>query len=570
MLRLGGVREPWLPSAGVLAETLLLLVILQRTSRGHWQQLVRTLETHRFVSGLLFVVLLALALRLPGLSNELGHTPIDMDESRLASNVQHFFVTGELRHETVEHYPGAVFWLFVAGAFLGYVRELTRGLSVGADSVPTELFVQWARLCNVMVGAGIVAFAGMTGRRLFGERAGLFAAVIVAVAPLSIDTTTLVRNDPGMVLAVMATVYVALISQDDPRWRWVVLSGALAGIATAIKYSSVFAIVPALIGAGFQSSPRDRLSRTAVTFFSFVLAIAITNHFVWADFPTFLKQLSDQVAITNRRHWAATDNPAAFYVAILDRFGTGWPLLLLAASFAVYGLCAGNVRSSIFLSFPLLYIWFMTVRPAQFPRWVFPMLPFVAIAGAGVLAAIWRLPERISTGSPSGVTSGLEASVLTLQAPLDKGGPQGRLGGWRAAAARAVTVVVLALALWFPIKAGAVSFSRRVTNPTYALVERWLELHAAPQSVVILETGWLDLHRSPVVVRRVPDLKALLDGGLEQLAGAQWLIVPETRFGHSTLARLGLVQRVHASQGFRGALGYDYEIYAVPQLPGTR
>jgi hypothetical protein len=542
MLRLGGVREPWLPSAGALAETLLVLVVLQRTNRGHWQQLVRALETHRFVSGLLFVVVLALALRLPGLSSELGHTPIDMDESRLASNVQHFFVTGELRHETVEHYPGAVFWLFVASAFLGYVRELTRGLSVGPDSVPIELFVQWARLCNVLVGAGIVALAGMTGRRLFGERAGLFAAVIVAVAPLSIDTTTLVRNDPGMVLAVMATVYVALISRDDPRWRWVVLSGALAGIATAIKYSSVFAIVPALIGASFQGSPRDRLSRTAVTFFSFVLAIAITNHFVWADFPTFLKQLSDQVQITNRRHWAATDNPAAFYVAILDRFGTGWPLLLLAASFAVYGLCAGNVRSSIFLSFPLLYIWFMTVRPAQFPRWVFPMLPFVAISGAGVLAAIWRLPEWISRPSRA----------------------------WPAAAARAVTVVVLALALWFPMKAGAVSFSRRVTNPTYALVERWLELHAAPQSVVILETGWLDLHRSPVVVRRVPDLKALLDGGIEQLAGAQWLIVPETRFGHSTLARLGLVQRVHASQRFRGALGYDYEIYAVPRLPAAR
>jgi hypothetical protein len=106
-----------------------------------------------------------------------------------------------------------------------------------------------------------------------------------------------------------------------------------------------------------------------------------------------------------------------------------------------------------------------------------------------------------------------------------------------------------------------------VTSPTYALVEHWLELHAAPQSVVILESGWLDLHRSPVVVRRVPDLKALLDGGIEQLAGAQWLIVPEPRFGHSTLTHLGLVQRVHASQGFRGALGYDYEIYAVPKVP---
>jgi hypothetical protein len=465
-----------------------------------------------------------------------------MDENRLAANVQHFFVTGELRHDTVEHYPGVVFWLFAASAFLGYVRELSRGLSVAPDSLPNELFVQGARLCKDLVGAGIVAFAGFTARRLFGERVGLFAAVIVAIAPLSIDTTTLVRNDPGMVLAVMATVYVSLVSLDDPRWRWVVLAGLLAGIATAIKYSSVFAIVPALIGAGFKGSPGERLPRTAIAFLAFVAAVAVTNHFVWADFPTFLKQLADQVEITNRRHWAATDNPAAFYVAILDRFGTGLPLIVLAAGFAVHGLTAGNVRSSTFLSFPLLYIWFMTVRPAQFPRWVFPMLPFVAIAGAGALAAVWRLPGMVAAPSAA----------------------------WRAPAARAATAIVFAAALWFPLKAGAVSFSRRVTSPTYALVEHWLEQHAAPQSVVILETGWLDLHRSAVVVRRVPNLKVLLDGGIEQLAGAQWLIVPEPEFGHSTLARLGLVQRVHASQGFRGALGYDYEIYAVPRLPVAR
>ena len=130
MLRLGGVGEPWLPAVGVLAATLVILLVLARTNADHWRQTVRLLEAHRFEAGLLFVVLLALVLRLPGLNGELGHTPIDMDENRLASNVQHFFVTGELHHETVEHYPGVVFWLFVAGSFIGYVKELSRGLSV--------------------------------------------------------------------------------------------------------------------------------------------------------------------------------------------------------------------------------------------------------------------------------------------------------------------------------------------------------------------------------------------------------------------------------------------------------
>ena len=126
MLRLGGVGEAWLPAVGVLAATLVILLVLARTNGDHWRQTVRCLEAHRFETALLFVVLLAVVLRLPGLSGELGHTPIDMDENRLASNVQHFFITGELQHETVEHYPGVVFWLFVAGSFIGHERAVAR------------------------------------------------------------------------------------------------------------------------------------------------------------------------------------------------------------------------------------------------------------------------------------------------------------------------------------------------------------------------------------------------------------------------------------------------------------
>ncbi len=208
-----------------------------------------------------------------------------------------------------------------------------------------ELFVRSARLANVAVGGGIVLFTGLLGRRLGGDRVGLTAAALVAIVPLSVDTTVLVRNDPGMVLAVLAAVYYAVVAVDDRRDRWVMASGALAGVATAIKYSSVFALVPALIAAGAGPSVPARIRRGLRALTLFVLAVGLTNHFVWADFPNFLKQLADQVAITGRGHWAATDNPAAFYVSVLDRFGSGWPLLLLSAGFTVVALCRAGRRT---------------------------------------------------------------------------------------------------------------------------------------------------------------------------------------------------------------------------------
>ncbi len=540
VLRLGGIARSILPGTPVLVAALIAVAVLP----GAWRR-GRTIDwrafagQHAFAMALSAIVVLTFAVRLPGLSSELGHTPLDIDEHRLAANVAHFFATGELLHETVEHYPGAVFWLFSAASFVGFLHSLATGFIVGPTQIPIETYMRSARIANVFVAAGIVIFTGLIAKRLFGRTAGLLAALVVAIVPLSVDTTTAVRNDPGMVLAVMATVYLAIVSVDGPRRRWVVWAGVLAGVATGIKYSSVFALVPAMIAAAFAGPKDARLKRTALALAGFVAAVLVTNHFVWADFPNFLKQLADQVAITGSSHWAATDNPAAFYVMILDRFGPGWPLLVMAAGFAVYGLCTRNVRHVVFLSFPLLYIWFMTGRPSQFPRWVFPMVPFVAAAGAGVAAAVLRLP-------------------LTLRH---------RAGG--SLAVRAPAVAIIVAVFWPPVAAGAVSLSRRITPPTHVLVESWLRQHVAPGSTVVIEQHWLDLRDVPFTVRRVVDIRALLDNGIEPLAGARWLVVAEPQFGHPALKRLGLVQRFHAGQGFGGSLGYDYEVYAVPELPSS-
>jgi 4-amino-4-deoxy-L-arabinose transferase-like glycosyltransferase len=203
-------------------------------------------------------------------------------------------------------------------------------------------------LCNVLVGAGIVAFAGSIGRRLVGERAGLVAAAIVAIAPLSIETTTLVRNDPGMVLAVMATVYLSLVSLDSSRWRWAIAAGAMAGVATAIKYSSVFAIVPAVIGAAFRGSSGHRAQRVALTLLAFVVAVAVTNVRL-VRLPDVSQTARGSNGITNRGHWAATSNQRRSCDPRSLRHRM--PLLWLAAARLLSMDSARAAPVSVFLSF---------------------------------------------------------------------------------------------------------------------------------------------------------------------------------------------------------------------------
>jgi 4-amino-4-deoxy-L-arabinose transferase-like glycosyltransferase len=541
VLRLFGMGVSWLPPAGELAVLLagvhLLFFLPWGRIGAEWRSV---LWTHRFGAGLVLLAALALAVRIPGFDSDLGHVPIDIDENRFASNVKDFFVTGQVGHETVEHYPGVVFWMFSGASFLSFLRGVVGGNVAEPRLLPVEVFVQAARAVNIGVAAGIVAATGCLGYQLSGRKTGLLAALLVAVVPLSVETTRVARNDPGMLLFVLAAVCASLAAHRDPRRAWFLAGGVAAGLAGAVKYSAVFAIVPPLIAAVASSGTvRIRVQRAAVALAAFLLAVAVSNHFLWADFPRFLAQLAFQVAITGPGHWAASENPAAFYAFVLSRFGPGLPVLLFAGGFAVYGLSTRNPGRWIALSFPLMYVWFMTQRPSQFPRWVFPVTPFVAVAGCAALLLALRTVRKAAAQWP------------TLP---------------RLAAGVACGALVLGV-LWSPLWAGAVSFSRVVRPKTYKVTEDWLKQNAEPGSTVVLGDGWLDLRDSQLVVRRVSDLNGALDAGLDRFAGCQWIVVPEPFFGHPTLARLGVVQRVHAGRDFGGREGHDFEVYAVPRLP---
>jgi 4-amino-4-deoxy-L-arabinose transferase-like glycosyltransferase len=542
ILRLAGYGRSWLPSPATLG----LLVALAHLAPPAYRAMRAGGRTffrrHAFTVVLATLVALAVVVRLPGLGADLGHTPLDIDENRLAGSVKHFFDTGTIEHRTVEHYPGAVFWVFSAAAFLRYVHGLTNGIELPPDQIPVGSYVLAARVANVFMAAVIVWLSGLIGRRLSGPAAGLLAAAVVAFVPLSVETTTVVRNDPGMLLAVVGAVYVALVLRETGTRSSALAAGFIAGLATAIKYSSMFAIVPVAIAAVSRGTSRDRLQRLALAGSAFAIAIAVSNHFIWWDFTNFLRQLTAQVALTAAGHWATQENPAAFYVEILNRFGPGVALVLLAAAFAVYALCTRDIDRWIFVSFPLLYLWFMTQRPAQFPRWVFPLVPFVAIAGAAMLAAIVRLIASASTS-----IARPRARVL----------------------ARAAAGLIAAAALAQPAWGGLVAVSRRLTSPTHAAAEQWLETHAAPGSVVASDVYFLDFSRSKLKVRRLDFETMMPAGAIDQLAGADWLVVPEPYFGNPMLRRLGFVQRFHADQGFGGRQGYDYEVYAVPKIPQT-
>ena len=537
---LAGAGPSWLPLAALLLLFILSPFIVETAltaaqPRRAWLAVGDVLRRRWFEASLGAIALAALGVRLVGVGVGLGHERIDIDEHALATSVLEFFRTGSLVHATSEDHPGLHFWLIAAGGLGTYLWALMTGLVRSVDDVRPELFLWAGRTVNAVLAGGTVVLTGLVGRVVASPAAGLIAAGAVAVSPLALETSSVLRNDVGMTFFVMVSAYAAQAVCSNPSRSSASAAGALAGVAAGVKITAVFALLPVSLAAALAVTGRQRWKNIAWCVAGFVAAVAVTNHFIWSDFSNFVRQISVDHGHVRRGHFAFTDTPRWSYVSLLGEYAVGWPTMVLAAGFAVYRLAAYDRRVWVLLAFPVPYLWFMTLKSAMFPRWVYVLVPFVAVAGAAGLLGfsqfLTRLPGRFLQ------TRGAAAA--------------GRLLG-------AGIVLASLLPVAWP---GAADISRRFTAPTYSLAEAWLAANVPPEDRVLLETGWLDLEGSGLRVVRVGDLRKELVGDDFRLQECRWIVVSEPAFDIPGLSRLFLVKQFVAAYGFGGNRGIDVRVY---------
>jgi 4-amino-4-deoxy-L-arabinose transferase-like glycosyltransferase len=544
LLRLGGVAAGWVPSAAITLIALLLLLdyesadraFARRGERLSAEALGRWAHAHAFPLALGAVTAAALALRLYGITSNLDHVALGIDENRLNASILHLFSTGDIDYRTVEHYPGIHYWMLTAAYLLAYMWGLMTHVADTFAAMPVHHFAGFGRLVSALQSTATVALTGLLGRHVAGGRAGLLAAFTLALAPLSVSLGRQLRNDASATLFAVAAVLIALaLLRRDFAPHQAVLGGALAGLAAGIKYTGVFVVLPVLLAAALCEERTRRWRAVGLVTVGFVATALLSNHFVWADLPNLLDQLSDQILITGEGHWAAQDNPSAYHAAILAQRVLGWPLLVLAAATTAYRLAAGSRRWWVLALFPLTYLWFVAQRPSQLPRWVYPEAPFAAVAaGAGLVAIVDLVRARL---------------------PAAQG-----------AIVRRAVAVLVALLLLAPLLSAATSeLGRRLSAPTYAVTERWLQDNTQPGDRVLVQRRWLQLDTGQLRVERA-NLADVLDGGFYQLAAHDWIVVHEPLLAHPALDRLELAELVAVDPRFFGNQGPNFAIYRPPPV----
>ena len=373
------------------------------------------MQTTKITAGplpLLCILALALALRLwgitwglPSATHYFSYHPDEtrmLQQSSLAMNV----FTGHLLPHFYNY--GSLQLYFVCFA------NTLAALFGAVDIVPKNFDVwypQWAkmyligRLLTVGMGVGTVWATYAVGATLWGRRAGLCAALILAITPLHAQHSHFLTVDvPATFWVMLSLLWSAKLAVNHPRpLRSALLAGLFAGLAAATKYNMALVLLPALAASFLNSSP-SRFGRVGACAGVGLLAFfagcpgSLLEAGSLSQNGTFLHDVHfEAVHVQNVNDPTFRNTGIGFLYHITHNLdaGLGLPLLVLALASIGYALYRSERGDGLLAAFALPYYILISLAAVRYARYVIPLLPILALWTGRFLADISRISERV-------------------------------------------------------------------------------------------------------------------------------------------------------------------------------
>jgi hypothetical protein len=188
----------------------------------------------------------------------------------------------------------------------------------------------------------------------------------------------------------------------EPKLRWYLLAGVAGGLATSTKYNMGFFLAPLVVahvmGVGERASGRAGEKRTS---FSPALVLAAVagvagylagTPYTLLDWGRFWADFLEQYRFGESRWLGQPLEPVGllYVVTLLQGFGAV-PLGLALIGLAV-ACRERKAAAAVVLAFPIVYLLFLVPKALFFPRFVVPLLPFLALLAAyGASEVVGRL-----------------------------------------------------------------------------------------------------------------------------------------------------------------------------------
>jgi Dolichyl-phosphate-mannose-protein mannosyltransferase len=379
--------------------------------------------------GISAIVVLATVLRVIGLKFGLPAV-YNPDEVAIMSRAL-AFATGDLNPHNFL-YPTFYFYALFAWIGASFVVSWIAGLVPSVAAFQTQFFTDptniylAGRLLGVVCGVMTVALTYMMGTRLAGPRAGIAAALFLAVAPTHVRDSHYVKHDVPVTLAIalaQLAILRVLTQPIDRNLRAAILAGAACGIAFSTHYYAVFLTLPLVLAIVLRASDLGHTWRPAIVRILAAGATAAVVFFALSPFILVEPRTALNDIVANRQivvDRAATVGHGLFanagaYARMLWTEAIGWPVLLASIAGGVLLARQQPRHALVLLAFPVAFLLFISNTVAA-SRYLNPVLPTIAVlAGYAVARLAERRPGAI--GPAVATTAAFWALVAAMSVP---------------------------------------------------------------------------------------------------------------------------------------------------------
>lgn len=264
------------------------------------------------------------------------------------------------------------------------------------------------RLWSVFFGTLTIPLAYFSARDLFEQqKAGLWAAWLVALLPIHVWHSHFGTSDISLVFWVTAAFWLAVRAYRQPSGFRFLLGGLAVGIAIGVKFNGVLAGVSFLAAAlaAWKERRIQRLPQVLVLLLA-AGAAALIGFFLVSPFSLLhlratVNAFFFESAHVKGGHYGFDLSPSGWpyfpYVYQLFAafpFSFGLPLCLATGSALVHFILrAQRVRVILGFCFPVVYLGIVASWKFVPSRYYLPVLPILLILASSSIAGVWAMAK---------------------------------------------------------------------------------------------------------------------------------------------------------------------------------
>ena len=269
-----------------------------------------------------------------------------------------------------------------------------------------------ARALPAGIGVATVAVTYLLGRRLYGHRAGLIGALILAVMTYHVVVTRQVLLDGLMTLCAAGVLYCVVRYSETIALRWLLAAGAMMGATILAKETSI--VLAGGLYAYFALTPAVRIR------FRHLLLAGATTIVVVLAFPLALTLSGKASTGQNYLLWQLfrrPNHPLDFYLTVVPA-ALGYLTLAAAVGGLIWLRSENTWRERLLICWCLVPAAFFTVWPVKGYQYLLPIAPVVAVLAGRMISRLGTTEFFVSRPRWGVITRIVAAAVVIVGALL--------------------------------------------------------------------------------------------------------------------------------------------------------